>query len=135
MRVCRRREEEPVPTGSALRWVAVTHGSALSQLHSLLICSAHQLNLRRPSTPVGARQEVTSAGPGGGVTDCRSSLFDSHLTPHDIKLKPHPPRRSEHEHLLLPLTPAPSLLQSLLSLHSTLILLLSTLLSLHLTLL
>lgn len=93
-----RREEEPVPTGSALssHRVAVTHGSALSQLRSPLICSAHQLNLRRPSTSVGGRQEVTSAGPGGGVTDCSSSLFDSHLR---LRLatdpKPRPPLRSE----------------------------------------
>lgn len=64
--------------------VAVTHGSALSQLRSPLICSAHQLNLRRPSTSVGGRQEVTSAGPGGGVTECGSSLFDSHFTPRPL---------------------------------------------------
>lgn len=83
--------------------VAVTHGSALSQLRSLLICSAHQLNLGRPSTSVGGRQEVTSAGPGGGVTDCGNSLFDSHLTPQtppctcqdETYLKPRPPLRSE----------------------------------------
>lgn len=113
--VCRRREEELVPTGSALHRVAVTHGSALSQLRSLLICSAHPLNLRTPSTPVGGRQDVTSAGPGGGVTECRSTLFHSHLTPRGIRPRPRPPWRSDHQHLLLPVTPA----LSLPSLHST----------------